>query len=276
MLTKKYINQLVHSALLEDAGREGDVTSKVLIPKSSLSKATIVVKEKAVICGTKFAKQAFEKLDKSVKISILKKDGELANKGDKIITISGKTQNILTAERTALNFLGLMSGVASKAKEFSDIANPYGSKIYSTRKTIPGIRKLEKYALTIGGAYVNRETLDDFFFIKDNHLSKNADIKECIRKLRLKSRNKKITVEVDNFNQLKEIINEKVDVVLLDNMTPVQVKTCLKIVNGRFECEASGKINLKNLLSYAKTKVNRISIGQLTHSISNIDFGLDI
>ena len=249
---------------------------QVLIPKSSLSKATIVVKEKAVICGTEFAKQTFKKLDKSVKIRTLKKDGELANKGDKIITISGKTQNILTAERTALNFLGLMSGVASKAKEFSDIADPYGSKIYSTRKTIPGIRKLEKYALTIGGAYINRETLDDFFFIKDNHLRTNSDIKECIRKLRLMSRNKKITVEVDNLNQLKEIINEKVDVVLLDNMTPVQVKTCLKIVNGRFECEASGKINLKNLLSYAKTRVNRISIGQLTHSINNVDFGLDI
>ena len=276
MLTKKYINQLVNSALLEDIGREGDITSKVLIPKSSLSKATIVVKEKAVICGTEFAKQTFKKLDKSVKIKTLKKDGELANKGDKIITISGKTQNILTAERTALNFLGLMSGVASKAKEFSDIAYPYGSKIYSTRKTIPGIRKLEKYALTIGGAYINRETLDDFFFIKDNHLRTNSDIKECIRKLRLMSRNKKITVEVDNLNQLKEIIDQKIEVVLLDNMTPGQVKNCLKIVNGRFECEASGKINLKNLLSYAKTKVNRISIGQLTHSINNVDFGLDI
>ena len=276
MLTKKYINQLVHSALLEDIGRDGDITSKVLIPKSSLSKATIVVKEKAIICGTEFAKQTFKKLDKSVKIRTLKKDGELANKGDKIITISGKTQSILTAERTALNFLGLMSGVASKAREFSDIADPYGSKIYSTRKTIPGIRKLEKYALTIGGAYINRETLDDFFFIKDNHLRTNSDIKECIRKLRLMSRKKKITVEVDNLNQLKEIINERVDVVLLDNMTPVQVKNCLKIVNGRFECEASGKINLKNLLSFAKTKVNRISIGQLTHSINNVDFGLDI
>ncbi len=276
MLTKKYINQLVHSALIEDIGRDGDITSKVLIPKSSLSKATIVVKEKAIICGTEFAKQTFKKLDKSVKIRTLKKDGELANKGDKIITISGKTQSILTAERTALNFLGLMSGVASKAREFSDIADPYGSKIYSTRKTIPGIRKLEKYALTIGGAYINRETLDDFFFIKDNHLRTNSDIKECIRKLRRMSRKKKITVEVDNLNQLKEIINEKVDVVLLDNMTPVQVKNCLKIVNGRFECEASGKINLKNLLSFAKTKVNRISIGQLTHSINNVDFGLDI
>ena len=130
-------------------GREGDITSKVLIPKSSISKATIVVKERAVICGVKFAEQTFKKLDKSLKIKILKKDGELVSKGEKIITILGKTQNILTAERTALNFLGLMSGIASKAKKFSDIANPYGSKIYSTRKTIAGIRKLEKYALTI-------------------------------------------------------------------------------------------------------------------------------
>ena len=169
-----------------------------------------------------------------------------------------------------------MSGIASKAKKFSDIANPYGSKIYSTRKTIAGIRKLEKYALTIGGAYINRETLDDFFFIKDNHLKKNSDIKECIRKLKRFNPNKKITVEVDNISQLKEIIDQKIEVVLLDNMTPGQVKNCLKIVNGRFECEASGKINLKNLLSYAKTKVNRISIGQLTHSINNVDFGLDI
>ncbi len=257
-------------------GIDGDITSKILIPKSSHSKATIVVKEKAVICGTKCAKQTFEKLDKSVKIRILKKDGELANKGDKIITISGKTQNILTAERTALNFLGLMSGVATKAKKFSDIAKPYGSKIYSTRKTIPGIRKLEKYALTIGGAYINRETLDDFFFIKDNHLSTNSNIKECIDKLKQMSPNKKITVEVENLNQLREIIDEKVDIVLLDNMTPAQVKNCLKIVDGKFECEASGKINLKNLLSYAKTKIDRISIGQLTHSVSNIDFGLDI
>ena len=154
LLTKKYINQLILTALLEDMGREGDITSKVLIPKSSISKATIVVKERAVICGVKFAEQTFKKLDKSLKIKILKKDGELVSKGEKIITILGKTQNILTAERTALNFLGLMSGIASKAKKFSDIANPYGSKIYSTRKTIAGIRKLEKYALTIGGAYI--------------------------------------------------------------------------------------------------------------------------
>ena len=257
-------------------GNEGDITSKVLIPKSSISKATIVVKERAVICGVKFAEQTFKKLDKSLKIKILKKDGELVSKGEKIITIIGKTQSILAAERTALNFLGLMSGIASKAKKFSDIANPYGSKIYSTRKTIAGIRKLEKYALTIGGAYINRETLDDFFFIKDNHLKTNSDIKECIQKLRQLNPSKKITVEVDNISQLKEIIDQKVEVVLLDNMTPGQVKNCLKIVNGRFECEASGKINLKNLLSYAKTKVNRISIGQLTHSINNVDFGLDI
>ena len=125
----------------------------------------------------------------------LTSDNTAYQEGD-VITITGKTQNILTAERTALNFLGLMSGIASKAKKFSDIANPYGSKIYSTRKTIAGIRKLEKYALTIGGAYINRETLDDFFFIKDNHLKTNSDIKECIHKLRKFNPNKKI----DNVN----------------------------------------------------------------------------
>ena len=135
---------------------------------------------------------------------------------------------------------------------------------------------LKNMHLQSGGAYINRETLDDFFFIKDNHLKTNFDIKKCIHKLKRFNPNKKITVEVDNISQLKEIIDQKIEVVLLDNMTPGQVKNCLKIVNGRFECEASGKINLKNLLSYAKTKVNRISIGQLTHSINNVDFGLDI
>ena len=169
-----------------------------------------------------------------------------------------------------------MSGIATKAKNYSKIAKKYGSEIYSTRKTIVGIRDLQKYALNIGGANINRMTLDDFFFIKDNHISKSKDITKTIAQVKAFYPKKKITVEVDTITQLKKIINEKIDVVLLDNMNAMQIKKCIKIINGRFQCEASGNITLKNLNTISKTGVNRISTGQLTHSISNVDFGLEI
>ena len=169
-----------------------------------------------------------------------------------------------------------MSGIATKSKIYADIARPYGVKVYSTRKTIAGIRDLEKYALTKGGAYINRMSLDDFFFIKDNHLKKVKSIKDSILKVRKYNPKKKITVEVDNISQLKKILNERIDVVLLDNMSGEHIKKCLKLVNKKFICEASGNINLKNIKSIVRTKVNRISTGQLTHSVQNVDFGLEI
>lgn len=276
MLTKSYIKAQVTTALNEDLGVFGDITSQAIINPEQKSEATIVLKQDAVLCGIDFAISSFKQLDKKTKVLSQKLDGKFLKKGTVILKVKARTQSILAAERSALNFLGLMSGIATKAYTFAKIAKPYGVKIFSTRKTIVGIRELQKYALTKGGANINRMTLDDFFFIKDNHIANATSIIESIAQARIFYPKKKITVEVDNIKQLKEILNEKIDVVLLDNMNAKQIKACLKLVNGKFKCEASGNIKLANLKSIAQTKVDRISTGQLTHSIENIDFGLEL
>ena len=276
MLTKSYIKAQVTTALNEDLGVFGDITSQAIINPEQKSEATIVLKQDAVLCGIDFAISSFKQLDKKTKVLSQKLDGKFLKKGTVVLKVKARTQSILAAERSALNFLGLMSGIATKAYTFAKIAKPYGVKIFSTRKTIVGIRELQKYALTKGGANINRMTLDDFFFIKDNHIANATSIIESITQARIFYPKKKITVEVDNIKQLKEILNEKIDVVLLDNMNAKQIKACLKLVNGKFKCEASGNIKLANLKSIAQTKVDRISTGQLTHSIENIDFGLEL
>ena len=276
MLTKSYIKAQVTTALNEDLGVFGDITSQAIINPEQKSEATLVLKQDAVLCGIDFAISAFKQLDKKTKVLSQKLDGKFLKKGTVVLKVKARTQSILAAERSALNFLGLMSGIATKAYTFANIAKPYGVKIFSTRKTIVGIRELQKYALTKGGANINRMTLDDFFFIKDNHIANATSIIESIAQARIFYPKKKITVEVDNIKQLKEILNEKIDVVLLDNMNVKQIKECLKLVNGKFKCEASGNIKLANLKSIAQTKVDRISTGQLTHSIENIDFGLEL
>ncbi|MDA9136918.1 carboxylating nicotinate-nucleotide diphosphorylase [Pelagibacterales bacterium] len=276
MLTKSYIKAQVTTALNEDLGIFGDITSQAIINPEQKSEATIVLKQDAVLCGIDFAISSFKQLDKKTKVLSQKLDGKFLKKGTVVLKVKARTQSILAAERSALNFLGLMSGIATKAYTFAKIAKPYGVKIFSTRKTIVGIRELQKYALTKGGANINRMTLDDFFFIKDNHIANTTSIIESIAQARIFYPKKKITVEVDNIKQLKEILNEKIDVVLLDNMNAKQIKECLKLVNGKFKCEASGNIKLANLKSIAQTKVDRISTGQLTHSIENIDFGLEL
>ena len=276
MLTKSYIKAQVTTALNEDLGIFGDITSQAIINPEQKSEATIVLKQDAVLCGIDFAISSFKQLDKKTKVLRQKLDGKFLKKGTVVLKVKARTQSILAAERSALNFLGLMSGIATKAYTFAKIAKPYGVKIFSTRKTIVGIRELQKYALTKGGANINRMTLDDFFFIKDNHIANATSIIESIAQARIFYPKKKITVEVDNIKQLKEILNEKIDVVLLDNMNAKQIKECLKLVNGKFKCEASGNIKLANLKSIAQTKVDRISTGQLTHSIENIDFGLEL
>ncbi|MEJ6587658.1 MAG: carboxylating nicotinate-nucleotide diphosphorylase [Pelagibacterales bacterium] len=276
MLTKSYIKAQVTTALNEDLGVFGDITSQAIINPEQKSEATLVLKQDAVLCGIDFAISTFKQLDKKTKVLSQKLDGKFLKKGTVILKVKARTQSILAAERSALNFLGLMSGIATKAYTFAKIAKPYGVKIFSTRKTIVGIRELQKYALTKGGANINRMTLDDFFFIKDNHIANATSIIESIAQARIFYPKKKITVEVDNIKQLKEILNEKIDVVLLDNMNAKQIKECLKLVNGKFKCEASGNIKLANLKSIAQTKVDRISTGQLTHSIENIDFGLEL
>ncbi|SVA89540.1 uncharacterized protein METZ01_LOCUS142394, partial [marine metagenome] len=162
-------------------GKQGDITSKALISTNSHSTAIIKLKENGVLCGINFAIETFKTIDKKIKILSKKTDGKELTKGTVVLKLSGNTQSILAAERTALNFLGLMSGIATKTKKYVKISKPYGVKIYSTRKTIVGIRELEKYALTKGGAHINRIALDDFFFVKDNHLTKLENINDSIK-----------------------------------------------------------------------------------------------
>lgn len=276
MLANNYIKKQVKIALKEDLGKQGDITSKALISTNSHSTAIIKLKENGVLCGINFAIETFKTIDKKIKILSKKTDGKELAKGTVVLKLSGNTQSILAAERTALNFLGLMSGIATKTKKYVKISKSYDVKIYSTRKTIVGIRELEKYALTKGGAHINRMTLDDFFFVKDNHLAKLENINDSIKLVKKYMPNKKITVEVDKISQLKKILNERIDVVLLDNMNNSQIKKSMELVNKRFLCEASGNITLKNIKSILKTKVDRISTGQLTHSIDNVDFALEM
>ncbi len=276
MLANNYIKKQVKIALKEDLGKQGDITSKALISTNSHSTAIIKLKENGVLCGINFAIETFKTIDKKIKILSKKTDGKELTKGTVVLKLSGNTQSILAAERTALNFLGLMSGIATKTKKYVKISKSYDVKIYSTRKTIVGIRELEKYALTKGGAHINRMALDDFFFVKDNHLAKLENINDSIKLVKKYMPNKKITVEVDKISQLKNILNERIDVVLLDNMNNSQIKKSMELVNKRFLCEASGNITLKNIKSILKTKVDRISTGQLTHSIDNVDFALEM
>ena len=274
-LTKSYILKKVSEALKEDFGLRGDITSKALIPHDHKSTGTIISNDPSVLCGIEFAKLTFRKLDKNIKFLSSKKDGSKISKGSQILKVYGNTRALLAGERTALNFLGFMSGISTKTNHFVGIAKPFNSKIYSTRKTIAGLRMIEKYAVTTGGGHINRATLDSFYFVKDNHL-KIQNISETIERIKRKKIKKKITFEVDNISQLKSVLNEDIDIVLLDNMKPQQILRCLKLIDGKFQSEVSGGINLSNIKSYAKTKVDRISIGELTHSIKNSDFSMDL
>ena len=274
-LTESYILKKVSEALKEDFGSSGDITSKALIPHDHKSIGTIISNDVSVLCGIEFAKLTFRKLDKNIKFLSSKKDGSKISKGSQILKVYGNTRALLAGERTALNFLGFMSGISTKTNHFVGIAKPFNSKIYSTRKTIAGLRMIEKYAVTIGGGHINRATLDSFYFVKDNHL-KTQNISEIIERIKRKKIKKKITFEVDHISQLKSVLNEDIDIVLLDNMKPQQILKCLKLIDGKFQSEVSGGINLSNIKSYAKTKVDRISIGELTHSIKNSDFSMDL
>ena len=274
-LTKSYILKKVSEALKEDFGLRGDITSKALIPHDHKSTGTIISNDPSVLCGIEFAKLTFKKLDKNIKFLSSRKDGSKISKGSQILKVYGNTRALLAGERTALNFLGFMSGISTKTNYFVRIAKPFNSKIYSTRKTIAGLRMIEKYAVTIGGGHINRAALDSFYFVKDNHL-KTQNISETIERIKRKKIKKKITFEVDNISQLKSVLNEDIDIVLLDNMKPQQILRCLKLIDGKFQSEVSGGINLSNIKSYAKTKVDRISIGELTHSIKNSDFSMDL
>ena len=270
-LSKKYIYKICKDALKEDLYPSGDITSKLLKNTKKIN-AKVISNTNGIIGGLELAKQTFKILDKKILFKIKKKEGSKIKKKQVIAEIQGNVKNILSGERVALNFLSHISGIATKTNNFVGIAGKK-TKICCTRKTIPGLRAIQKYAVKLGGGYNHRFNLSDEYLIKDNHVA-NSNVRKLINDA--KKNRKKITVEVDNLSQLKKILDLKFDTVLFDNMNVKNLKKGVQLVRDKCETEASGNVNLKNLKKIVSTGVNRISVGRLTHSISAIDLKLEI
>tara|TARA_B100000965_G_scaffold381823_1_gene379625 strand:- start:287 stop:1120 length:834 start_codon:yes stop_codon:yes gene_type:complete len=272
-LSNYYIKNTVKRALNEDLYPSGDITSS-LIKNTKMIKVKLFSNQEAIVAGLEFAKQTFKLIDNKIKFNIKKKEGTSVKKNELIATIKGKAENILIGERVALNFMSHLSGIATKTNNFVKIVNKK-CKICCTRKTIPTLRVLQKYAVKLGGGFNHRFNLSDEFLIKDNHIA-SSSIKTLVSLAIKKKKGRKITVEIDNLKQLKQIMGLKFNTVLFDNMNYKTLRTGVKIARKYYETEASGNINLKTIKKIASTGVNRISIGSITHSASAIDFKLEI
>ena len=273
-LSKNFIRSTCKLALNEDLFPSGDITSE-LLNKNLIKKVKLIVNENGILGGIDFAKETFKLIDKKIKFISKKKEGSKIKKGSTIALIDGNLKNILTGERVALNFLSHISGIATITNKFvKKIGNK--SKICCTRKTIPNLRVLQKYGVKLGGGKNHRFNLSDEFLIKDNHIASEKNFENIIKKAIKNKNGRKITVEVDSIKQLKKIMGLKFDTVLLDNMRPQILKTAVKLINKKYETEASGGVNLNNIKKISKTGVDRISIGCLTHSVTALDFKLEI
>ena len=272
-LSKDFIRNTVKRALNEDLYPSGDITSS-LVKNDKIIKVKLLSNENAIVGGLLFVKQAFDLVDNKIKFKIKKQDGSNVKKDLLIATIEGNARNILIAERVALNFLSHISGIATKTNKFVKLAGKK-CKICCTRKTIPNIRVIQKYAVKLGGGNNHRFNLSDEFLIKDNHVA-SSNIKSLVSLAIKNKKGRKITVEVDNLKQLNEIMGLKFNTVLFDNMSVKNLKNGVKIAKKYYETEASGNINLKTVKGVAKTGVDRISIGSITHSAAAIDFKLEI
>ncbi len=272
-LSKNFIKSTCKLALNEDLFPSGDITSD-LIDNNETKKIKLISNQKCIIGGMDFFKETFRLIDKKIKCKIKKKDGSIIKKGSIIAVIEGNIKNILSGERVALNFISHISGIATKTNEFVKKSNKV--KICCTRKTIPNLRVIQKYAVKLGGGINHRFNLSDEFLIKDNHIGFAKNFESLVKKSIKFKRGKKITVEVDNLKQFKKIFGLKFDRILFDNMSPKSIKKGVKFAKKLYETEASGRVNLKNISKIASTGVDRISIGELTHSVNAIDFKLEI
>ena len=272
-LTENFVKDRVKLALAEDLYPYGDITSN-LLKENKVITAKLISNQDAIIAGLLFSKHAFKKVDKKTKFIIKKRDGSLVKKNSIIALVKGKANSILIAERVALNFLSHISGIATKTNQFVKLAGKK-CKICCTRKTLPNYRVIQKYAVKVGGGTNHRFNLSDEFLIKDNHIA-NQNIKKLIISAIKNKKGKKITVEVDNLKQLNQIMGLKFNTVLFDNMSIKNLKKGVKIAKKYYETEASGNINLKNIKSVARTGVNRVSVGSITHSVPAVDLKLEI
>ncbi len=272
------IHQFISLALAEDMG-DGDHTSLACIPASAKGKAHLLVKENGVIAGVELALQIFKQVDKTLKTTVFIKDGTQIKKGDIILIVEGKAQSILLAERLVLNCMQRMSGIATATHKLVSLCKGTATKVIDTRKTTPNIRGLEKWAVLLGGGANHRIGLYDMIMIKDNHVDYAGGIKQAIEAantyLKVKKKKLKIEIEARNLNEVNQILAVgKVHRIMLDNFSTVDTKKAVKLINGKYQTEASGGITEKTIASYAKCGVDFISVGALTHSIKSLDLSL--
>ncbi|MDP4120485.1 MAG: carboxylating nicotinate-nucleotide diphosphorylase [Bacillota bacterium] len=275
-LNSFYIDDIIKTALLEDINYI-DTTTDYLIPVNQTSKAVMRAKASGVLCGAEIAARVFELLDSDISVDILKHDGHFLENGDIIMEISGKTRTLLKGERTALNLIQHMSGIATLTNECVKRVAKTSASIADTRKTLPGLRALQKYAVTVGGGKNHRFNLSDAAMLKDNHVDAGGGITNAVEALRKHLGHMvKIEVEVRNLEELKEALSAKVDVIMLDNMDLNTMAEAVKITSGKAILEASGGITLDSIEAVAKTGVDIISVGALTHSVKAFDISMNI
>lgn len=271
------IEPLVRAGLLEDIGHGRDLTTDAIVDEGASATAEIVSRAPGVICGLDAARIAFELLDPDAQFEILRADGERVEPGQIVARIRCKARALLTGERTALNLACRLSGIATATRALADAIAEYPARVACTRKTTPGLRVLEKYAVRCGGGSNHRFGLDDAVLVKDNHLAIAGSIAAAVRAVRANAGHMvKIEVEVDTLDQLRELLDLRVDAVLLDNMTPQQLGEAVALVGGRMVTEASGRVRADTIVPIAASGVDLISVGWLTHSAPALDLGLDV
>lgn len=270
------IEKAVQAALEEDLGRAGDITSQSTIPADAKARVLFVARQPGVVAGLDLARAAFRLLDPNLRIAVQIPDGGRVEPGDTIAAVEGNARAIVTAERVALNFMGHLSGIATATREIVDAAAGTKARICCTRKTTPGLRAFEKYAVKAGGGFNHRFGLDDAILIKDNHIAIAGGVKAAVEGARAKAGHMvRIEVEVDTLDQLKELLDLGVDAVLLDNMGPDTLKEAVALTDGRAALEASGRITAETAGPIARSGVDYISVGWITHSAPCLDIGLD-
>ena len=272
-ISQKYIKTIAKQALQEDLRPSGDITTRII--KNKKVTAKIIAGQNCIVGGLSFAKEVFKISDKKITFKTKTKDGRKINRGKVIAILKGNASGILKSERVALNFLGLISGVATTTNRFVKKVKGKSCKICCTRKTLPNLRLIQKYGVRLGGGINHRFNLSDEILIKDNHISVNKNIRDLVKRAIKNKKGKKITVEIDNLSQLKKIIGLKFNRVLFDNMNPKNLRKAVKMSKRFYETEASGGVTLKNIRKIAGTGIKRISIGQITHSAPSIDLKLD-
>ena len=277
MIDNPLIDAVIDIAFKEDIG-DGDHTTLSCIPHELEGRARLLVKQDGILCGVELAKKIFAKFDPTLKMTQYLHDGDAIKKGDVAFIVEGKTISILQTERLVLNFMQRLSGIATQTHEYVKLLEGTGTKILDTRKTTPGLRLLEKYAVKVGGGENHRIGLYDMILIKDNHIDYAGGVTAAITKtkeyLKAKGKNLKIEVEARTLDEIKEILNFDVDRILIDNFTPEETKTAVALINGKCKTESSGGITKESIRAYAEADVDYISVGALTHHISSLDLSL--